>query len=157
MVIGVLGVLQRSQIIGETDDIISCFVPSRWSTEQFLFVQIIILITGSLIGPASLLVCIVHYIYIFRKLRTIRKIHNSNGIMPPVLNTIDTPINSLAIAFFMAVVPYIYSANIIYVVLLCHYLMFRASFYLLPTSGPIVIFAVNKRFRVRKRNSSSGN
>ena len=116
VVMGVLGVLQCSQIIGETDDIISCFVPSRWSTEQFLFVQILILITGSLIGPASLLFCIVHYIYIFRKLRTIRKIHNSNGIMPPVLNTIDTPINSLAIAFFMAVVPYIYSANIIYVV-----------------------------------------
>ena len=173
VVTGVLGVLQGSQIIGETDDIISCFVPSRWSTEQFLSVQFIILITGSLIGLASILVCIVHYICIFRKLRIIRKIHNSNGIMPPVLNTIDTPIQwesevralkSLAIVFFMAVVPYIYCANIIYVVvesisLIEHRkfsdgdsplsLMFRASFYLLPTSGPMVIFAVNKRFRVR--------
>ncbi|KAL5496565.1 hypothetical protein EMCRGX_G012871 [Ephydatia muelleri] len=171
---GVLGVLQGSQIIGETDDIISCFAPSRLNTEkQFLPVQIITLIMGSLCGPASLLLCIVHYMYIFRQLCIIRKVHNSNGILPPVLNRIEIPIQwesevralkSLATVFFMAVVPYIYSVNIIYAVVESIALtqqrkfsdvdsplsfMFRFSFYFMPTSGPMVIFAVNKRFRVR--------
>ena len=174
VVMGVLGVLQGSQIIGETDDIISCFAPSRLNTEkQFLPVQIITLIMGSLCGPASLLLCIVHYMYIFRQLRIIRKVHNSNGILPPVLNRIEIPIQwesevralkSLATVFFMAVVPYIYSVNIIYAVVESIALtqqrkfsdvdsplsfMFRFSFYFMPTSGPMVIFAVNKRFRVR--------
>eukprot|EP00731_Ephydatia_muelleri_P008163 Em0004g501a len=174
VVMGVLGVLQGSQIIGETDDIISCYVPCRLNTEeQYLPVQITGLIIGSLIGPGSLLFCIVHYIYIFRQLHIIRKVHNSNGIMPPVLNRIDIPIQwesevralkSLATVFFMAVVPYIFGVNIFYAVVESIALIqqrkysdvdsplsliFRLWFYFLPTSGPMVIFAVNKRFRVR--------
>ena len=174
VVMGVFGVLQGSQIIGETDDIISCFAPSRLNTEeQFLPVQITGLIIGSLIGPVSLLLCIAHYIYIFRQLHIIRKVHNSNGIMPPVLNRIDIPIQwesevralkSLATVFFMAVVPYIYGVNIFFAVVESIALIqqrkysdvdsplsliFRLWFYFLPTSGPMVIFAVNKRFRVR--------
>eukprot|EP00731_Ephydatia_muelleri_P037670 Em0532g2a len=174
VVMGVFGVLQGSQIIGETDDVISCYVPSRWTTEeQYLPVQITGLIIGSLIGPGSLLLCIVHYIYIFRQLHIIRKVHNSSGIMPPVLNRIDIPIQwesevralkSLATVFFMAVVPYIFGVNIFYAVVESIALIqqrkysdvdsplsliFRLWFYFLPTSGPMVIFAVNKRFRVR--------
>ena len=109
VVMGVLGV----QIIGETDDIISCYIPSRLNTEEQYFpVQITGVIMGSLIGPASLLLCIAYYI----QLRTIRKVHNSNGIMPPVPNRIEIPIQwesevralkSLAIVFFMTVALYI--------------------------------------------------
>ena len=174
VVMGVLGVLQGSQIIGETDDIISCYIPSRLNTEkQFRPVQIITLILGSIFGPGSLLYCIVHYIYIFRQLRIIRKVHNSNGIMPPVINRIEIPIQwesevralkSLATVFIMAVVPYIYAVNIVYAVVESIALIqqkklsdvdsplsliFRLWFYFLPTSSPMVIFAVNKRFRVR--------
>ena len=71
VVMGVLGVLQGSQIIGKIDDIISCFVPSRWTTEQFYPRQIAILILVNLIDPASLLFCIVHYVYIIRELQII--------------------------------------------------------------------------------------
>ena len=174
VVMGVLGVLQGSQIIGETDDIISCYIPSRLNTEkQFLSVQIIGLILGSIFGPGSLLYCIVHYIYIFRQLRIIRKVHNSNGIMPPVINRIEIPIQwesevralkSMATVFIMAVVPYIYAVSIVYAVVESIALIqqkklsdvdsplsliFRLWFYFLPTSSPMVIFAVNKRFRVR--------
>ena len=174
VVMGVLGVLQGSQIIGETDDIISCYVPCRLNTEkQFLSVQIIGLIMGNIFGPGSLLYCIVHYIYIFRQLRIIRKVHNSNSIMPPVINRIEIPIQwqsevralkSLATVFIMAVVPYIYGVTIVYAVVESIALiqqkkfsdvdsplslMFRLWFYFLPTSSPMVIFAVNKRFRVR--------
>ena len=174
VVMGVLGVLQGSQIIGETDDIISCYISSRLNTEeQFLPVQIIVLIMGSLFGPGSLLLCVAHYIYIFRQLRIIKKVHNCKGIMPPVLNRIEIPIQwhsevralkSLATVFFMAVVPYILCVNIFYAVVESIALiqqrkfsdvdpplsfMIRFSFYFLPTSGPMVIFAVNKKFRVR--------
>eukprot|EP00731_Ephydatia_muelleri_P036159 Em0208g1a len=155
VVMGVFGVLQGSQIIGETDDIISC------------------LIIGSLIGLVSLLLCIAHYVYILRQLHIIRKIHNCKGIMPPVLNRTEIPIQwelevralkSLATVFFMAVVPYIYGVNIFFAVVESIALIqqrkysdvdsplsliFRLWFYFLPTSGPMVIFAVNKRFRVR--------
>ena len=169
VVMGVLGVLQGSQIIGETDDIISCYT-SSWTTERFFPGQITILIIVSLSGPASLLFCIIHYICIFRQLHAIRKIHNTNGVLP---TRIDIPIQwesevralkSLAIVFFMAVVPYIFCVSIKYVVVdsiaLIHHrkfsdvdlplsLMFCISFYVLPTSGPMLVFAVNKRFRLR--------
>ena len=149
VIMGVLGVLQGSQIIGETDDIISCFT-SSWTTERLFPGQITILIIVSLSGPASLLFCIIHYICIFRQLHTIRKIHNTNGVMP---TRIDIPIQwesevralkSLAIVFFMAVVPYIFCVSINYVVVdsiaLIHHrkfsdvdlplsLMFCVSFY----------------------------
>ena len=174
VVMGVFGVLQGSQIIGETDDIISCFVPSRLNTEKrFLPGPIIGLIMGSLFGPASLLLCIVHYIYIFRQLQIIRKVRNYNGIMTPVLNRIEIPIQwesevralkSLAAVFFMAIVPYILCVTILYAVVESIALIeqrkfsdmappllfiFSSVFYFLPTSGPMVIFAVNKKFRVR--------
>ena len=138
--------------------IISCYIPSRFNTEeQFRPVQIITLIMGSLCGPASLLLCIVHYIYIFRQLRIIRKVHNSNGMMPPVLNRIEIPIQwesevralkSLATVFFMAVVPYLYilcssrincfnSTKEVFRRGFSSVFIFRFSFYFLPTSGPI--------------------
>ena len=73
-------------------------------------------------------------------------------------------LKSLATVFFMAVVPYIYGVNIFFAVVESIALIqqrkysdvdsplsliFRLWFYFLPTSGPMVIFAVNKRFRVR--------
>eukprot|EP00731_Ephydatia_muelleri_P008162 Em0004g500a len=166
VVMGVFGVLQGSQIIGETDDIISCYIPSRLNTEeQYLPVQITGLIIGSLIGPVSLLLCIAHYIYIFRQLHIIRKVHNSSGIDIPIQWESEVrALKSLATVFFMAVVPYIYGVSIFFAVVESIALIqqrkysdvdsplsfiFRLWFYFLPTSGPMVIFAVNKRFRVR--------
>ena len=131
--------------------------------EQLLYVQIINFVFLILTGPATLLFCIVHYVYIFRELCNIRKNRHFSSNMSPGLNVIDIPIQwesevrtlkSLAIVFFMAVVPYIYSINLNYVAvysiaLIQHWkysdvdsplsLIFRVSFYLLPTSGPMVI------------------
>eukprot|EP00731_Ephydatia_muelleri_P008161 Em0004g499a len=172
VVMGVLGVLQGSQIINGTDDIFTCYTPSRWTTERFLPGQIILLISLSLYGPASLLFCIVHYVYIFRELHIITQIRHSDGKLPQRKYIPDIPIQwesevralkSLATVFFMAVVPYMYCAaayvTIDTIALIRHVKFSEASdswlqlfgvlFYLMPTSSPMVIFAVNKRFRLR--------
>ena len=169
---GAFSVVQGSHIISGTDDIISCYIASRWTNERFLPGQIIFLIILSLFGPASLLFCIVHYLYIFRELHIITKIRNSGGKLPPGKYILDIPVQwesevralkSMVIVFFIAVVPYMfcvtYYVAIDSIALIQHRkysdvdsplsLMLRVSFYLFPTSVPMVIFAVNKRFRVR--------
>ena len=171
---GVFGVVQGSQIIGGTDDIFSCYTPSRWTTEQFLPGQIILLIVLSFNGPASLLFCIVHYVYIFRELHIITKIRNSDGKQPPRKYIPDIPVQwesevralkSMAIVFFVAIVPYMFCAacyvTVDSIALIRHVKfsdanipwlhLFGTSFYFMPTAGPMVIWAVNKRFRDRIR------
>ena len=93
-------------------------------------------------------------------LEHVTKVRHSDDKMPPRKYIPDIPVQwesevrtlkSLAIVFFMAVVPYIYCANIIYVVadsiVLIHHrkfsdvdlplsLMFCIWYYLLPTSVP---------------------
>ena len=171
---GMVGLLQGEQIAGKTDEVISCFTPSRWLKYPIFPLYIAYLVLGCIMGPAALLFSVVHYVYIFRELSIVKKYHAGvlSNIQPLWRNYQDIPIhwnselralNSMACVFIMTAVPFtagsLYGTAVAAVAMakditfeeanipLLH-LAFMSMF-LVPTAGPMVILVVNKRFRMR--------
>ena len=70
---GVMGLLQGGQIVGETDDVISCYAPSRWLKGTFSIYNEVSAVMFIFITASSLLFGLVHYAYIFRQLHNMKK------------------------------------------------------------------------------------
>ena len=169
---GIVGLLQGEQIAGKTDEVISCFTPSRWLKYPIFPLYIAYLVLGCIMGPAALLFSVVHYVYIFREL--IKKNHAGvlSNVQPLWRNYQDIPIhwnselralNSMACVFIMTAVPFtagsLYgtavsavaiSKNITFEVANVPLLQLASlCSYLTPTASPLVILVINKRFRMR--------
>ena len=169
---GMVGLLQGGQIFGETDDIISCYAPNGWLTKSLSPLYIVYLVVACVVGPAALLFSAVHYVYIFRELYKAITNHAYGNTQPLRSIYQDAPIqwkselralNSMACVFIMTAVPFtagslyatvmasvaiaknitVAEANVPLVQLACVF------FYLVPTSSPLVILVINKRFRMR--------
>ena len=168
--VGLLGLLQGGQIVGETDDVISCIAPSRWLKESFSSFYIVYLVLATVFNIAALLFCVVHYIYIFRQLSFIKKKHSST--LSQWYNYQDVPIqwkselkalNAMACVFIITAVPsitfslyYTSVASLAFAkgttftganVPLLHIFIF--CFYSLTTASPMVIMIVNEQFKMR--------
>ena len=165
---GLLGLLQGGQIVGETDDVISCYAPNRWPQES----SIVFRVVGVGGGTSVLLFSVVHYIYIFRQLHVIKKnnMYPSTGSLR--FTNQDIPIQwkselralySMASTFIFDAASFIISSLFI----LCEEAVAIANqttfakvnvpllhiaiicIYLVPTASPMVFIVINKKFRMR--------
>ena len=165
---GLFALLQGGQIVGETDDVISCYAPNRWPQESTIGFHVLSVVAGTSI----LLFSVVHYIYIFRQLHVIKKnnMYPSTGSLRYTYQ--DIPVQwkselralySMASVFIFAAVSFIMGSFFIIleeVVAIANQTTFAKvdipllhiavlCLYLVPTAGPMVFIAVNKRFRMR--------
>ena len=168
IVTGLFAMLQGRQIVGETDDAMSCYSPRRWPPVSNIVTRALAAVGGTSI----LLFSVVHYIYIFRRLRVIKK----NNMYPNTgslrFTYQDTPIQwkselralySMASTFIFNAASYI----IISVIFMCeeavaidnqttfataNVLLLKIAvvcIFVAPTASPMVFIVINKRFRMR--------
>ena len=165
---GLLALLQGRQIVGETDNAMSCYSPSRWPPEP----NIVIRASGAVLGSFVLLFSVVHYIYIFRQLHVIKKnnMYPSTGSQRFTYQDIPMEWKSELQALYSMASTFIFTATSIiilsvinmfegalaiatkttYVTVNAKLLKIAAlSIYLVPTASPMVFIVINKRFRTR--------
>ena len=170
---GVVGLMQGGQVVGETDGVIYCYAPSRWLNESiFTPLYIMYLALGCVFGIATLAFGMVHYVYIFRELRAIKRNCTHSSTLPLRCNRQDIPIqwkselralNSVACVFFMTAVPFTAGslhATAVAAVSIAKGITFAEAdipilhlvnlcSYLMPTASPMVLIIVNRKFRRR--------
>ena len=170
---GVLGPLQG----GEAEDgVISCYAPSEWFEESRL--RPLVISYGILAGCITYIPLIifgaVQYAYTFRQLYIIKERH-AHGDQQVKLNHRDIPISweaevrslrSMTCLFVVTIVPFI-TAYVHYAVIativisegraygevdvpLLHVAIY--CIYLMPTASPLLLIAINKRFRMRMKD-----
>eukprot|EP00731_Ephydatia_muelleri_P026269 Em0018g369a len=175
---GVAGLVQGGQIVGTTDDVLSCYSPNRWMDERRLLPLVVVYLLGACISTiASLTFSTVHYAYTFKALCIIKEIRVRPHSMEPVkLDHMDIPISleaevrtlkSMACVFFVTMAPfiagYVYFTVVAAVAIsegklfrevdvpLLHVAMAVCA-YLIPTVSPLLLMAINKRFRTRMKD-----
>ena len=172
---GVLGLLQGGQIVGKEDGVLSCYAPSRWFEERRLRPLVIVYVLAVCITcTAAFIFGAVNYAYTFRQLYIIKEIR-AHGDQQVKLNHRDIPISweaevrslkSMTCLFVVTIVAciagsvhYAITATIaihegrayqevdvppLHLAVLCIYLM--------PTVSPLLLIAINKRFRTRMKD-----
>ena len=168
---GVMGLLQGGQIVGETDDVISCYAPSRWLKGTFSIYYVVSAVIFIFITASSLLFGIVHYVYIFRQLHNMKKNSRYDSNLSLKHNYQDIPIdwnselralNSMACMFTVSTVPNIsgalYNISMASIVIANKITLTKATvplvhitilcIYYVQITSPMVII-VSKRFRTR--------
>ena len=177
---GVLGLLQGGQIAGRTstDGVLSCYLPNKWMNDRRLLPLVVVYLVGLCISTLSLLAfSTVHYAYAFKALYSIKKVRNRPHITEPMaLDHLDIPISleaevrslkSMACVFFVTIAPfitgYVYYVTVVSVAIskgkqfrevdvpLLHVAMIVCAF-LIPTASPLLLIALNKRFRTRMKD-----
>ncbi|KAL5467366.1 hypothetical protein EMCRGX_G031581 [Ephydatia muelleri] len=87
---GVIGLVQGGQIVGTTEDVLSCYLPNRWMDERRLLPLVVVYLLGSFIGlTASLAFSTVHYAYTFKALYILKR--NRIPMDPVMLGHMDIP------------------------------------------------------------------
>ena len=169
---GVLGLLQGGQIVGKEDGVLSCYAPSRWFEERRLYPLVIAYVIAACITcTVAIIFGAVHYAYTFRQLYIIKEMRAHGQQVK--LNHRDIPISweaevrslkSMTCLFVVTIVPFIigsvYYATTIVIsegrayqevdVPLLHVAIL--SIYWMPTASPLLLIAINKRFRMRMRD-----
>eukprot|EP00731_Ephydatia_muelleri_P026272 Em0018g372a len=176
---GVAGLVQGGQIVGTTDDVLSCYSPNRWMDERRLLPLVVLYLLGAWISNiASLAFSTVHYAYTFKALCIIKEIRRArpHSMEPMKLDYMDIPISleaevtslkSMACVFFVTMAPfiagYVYFTVVATVAIsegkhfrevdvpLLHIAMAVCA-YLIPTVSPLLLMAINKRFRHRMKD-----
>ena len=170
---GVIGLVQGGQIVGTTEDVLSCYLPNRWMDERRLLPLVVVYLLGSFIGlTASLAFSTVHYAYTFKALYILKR--NRIPMDPVMLGHMDIPaisfeaevrtLKSMAFVFFFSMVPllsccgYVIAMTLVAIsegkpfreanVPLLHVAMAVCA-YFIPTVSPLLLLAINKRFRTR--------
>ena len=173
------GLAQGGQIVGKTDDVLSCYSPSRWLGERRLLPLVVVYLLGACVSTIALLIfSTVHYVYTFKALYIIKEIRVRPHSMEPAvkLDRTDIPISlqaevtslkSMASVFFVTMAPfiagYVYFTAVAAVAIsegkqfrdvdvpLLHVTMAVCA-YLIPTASPLLLIAINKRFRTRMKD-----
>ena len=170
---GLLGPLLQD---GEgKDGVISCYTPSRWLEERSLRPLVIAsIIAGCLTYIASIIFSAFQYAYTFRELYFIKEMR-AHGGQQVKLNHRDIPISweaevmslkSMTCLFVVTIVPfmigYVHYTVITIIVIsegraygevdvpLLHVAIY--CIYLMPTASPLLLMAINKRFRMRMKD-----
>lgn len=172
---GGIAVLQGNQIIGKREDIISCYIPDTLvDTTPYLFAGLIVQLVVSLIfNTSSMLFCVFHYGYIFRKLRIIKSLRHQDSTNINLCT--DAPIDwsaevtilkSMASIFSVSLISIVattvYYTSVVAVAMIRHSNFANESMPLvflpllcvnfLPCISPVVLLAVNKKFRTRMKD-----
>ena len=166
---GVLGPLQAE------DGVISCYAPSEWFEESRLRPLVIAFVLAGCITYIPLIIFgAVQYAYTFRQLYIIKE-RRAHGDQQVKLNHRDIPISweaevrslkSMTSLFVVTIVPfitgYVHYAVIATIVIsegraygevdvpLLHVAIY--CIYLMPTASPLLLIAINKRFRMRMKD-----
>ena len=167
---GVIGLVQGGQIVGTTEDVLSCYLPNSWMDERRLLPLVVVYLLGSFIGlTASLAFSTVHYAYTFKALYILKR--NRIPMDPVMLGHMDIPaisleaevrtLKSMAFVFCFSMVPllsccgYVIAMTLVAIsegkpanVPLLHVAMAVCA-YFIPTVSPLLLLAINKRFRTR--------
>ena len=170
---GVIGLVQGGQIVGTTEDVLSCYLPNSWVDERRLLPLVVVYLLGSCIClTASLAFSTVHYAYTFKALYILKR--NRIPMDPVMLDHTDIPaisfeaevrtLKSMSFVFFFSMVPIL--SGCVYVIAmtsvaisegkpfrevdvpLLHVAMAVCA-YLIPMVSPLLLMAINKRFRTR--------
>ena len=172
---GVIGLVQGGQIVGKTDDVLSCYTPSRRFERSFLPVLVVFILWLCASTSALLAFALVHYVRAFRELYVIKEIRLSHTTQPKTLQQRDIPISweaevrtlkSVAVMFFVSLVPYVVAQVCYYAVAMVavrkgksfHEVDVPLIFcgvicaYLTPTASPLLLIVMNKRFRTRMKD-----
>ncbi|KAL5496720.1 hypothetical protein EMCRGX_G013064 [Ephydatia muelleri] len=91
---GVMGLVQGGQIVGKTDDILSCYSPNRWFDEQHLFPLVVVyLLSSCIFNIGSLAFSSLYYACTFKALYIVKenRVH-PNSTEPTKLDQTDIPI-----------------------------------------------------------------
>ena len=171
---GMLGLLQGGQIVGKEDGVISCYAPSRWFEERRLRPLAIAYVIGVCISCVLVVILgAVHYAYTFRELYIIKDIRARGQQVK--LNHRDIPISweaevrslkSMTCLFVFNIVPFMAAAVYFLVIAIIAINESRAyqevdvpllhvailCIYLMPTASPLLLIAINKRFRMRMKD-----
>ena len=172
---GVMGVAQGGQIVGRTDDVLSCYTPATWFEGKFIPVLIVVIIVLYTSTTACLAFATVYYARTFRELYIIKQIRLSHTTQPMTLNQRDIPISwkaevrtlkSVACMFFVSLVPFV-TAYVYYIALAVVAIKEGKRFhevdvpqlhvgvvclYLTPAASPVLLIVMNKRFRMRMKD-----
>eukprot|EP00731_Ephydatia_muelleri_P008361 Em0004g699a len=175
---GVMGLVQGGQIVGKTDDILSCYSPNRWFDEQHLFPLVVVyLLSSCIFNIGSLAFSSLYYACTFKALYIVKenRVH-PNSTEPTKLDQTDIPIcwkaevrslKSTACVFFVSMVP-LTAGNVYYVVVaalaisrgklfrevdvpLLHVAIIVCA-YLIPTASLVLLIAINQKFRARMKD-----
>ena len=173
--IGVMGVAQGGQIVGKTDDVLSCYTPARWFEGKFIPVLIVVILVLFTSTSALLALATVYCGRTFRELYIIKKNRVSHITQPMSLSQRDIPISweaevrtlkSLACAFFVSLVPFV-TAHVYYITVAVVAIKEGKRFhevdipqlhvgvvclYLTPAASPVLLIVMNKRFRMRMKD-----
>ena len=160
--------------MGEEDGIFSCYAPSRWFEERRLYPLVIAYIIAACIAcTVAIIFGAVHYAYTFRQLYIIKDMRAHGQQVK--LNHRDIPIcweaevrslKSMTSLFVLTIVPFIIG-YVYYIVIttiaisegrafqevdvpLLHVPML--SIFWMPTASPLLLLAINKRFRMRMKD-----
>ena len=174
---GGIGTLQGEQITGEKwkADIISCYIPNKLvSNDPYLFTGLIVqLVVSFAFNTLSTLFCVFHYGYIFKQLNAIKQLRHQDSTninlctdVPIDWSAEVTILKSMAsifsVSFFSVVATMVYYTSVVAVAMVRHSNFANESVPLvylpllcvnfLPCLSPVVLLAVNKKFRTRVKD-----